>query len=93
MSLRSLIAGLVALASLAGAAVAFLWQGITWFQYEKWTPLSLATALRWLDGRAWARLAHKVPEVYSLLDAVPLSLALLALAVLAFVIARWGASR
>jgi len=93
MSARPLIAGLVALAGLGGAAVAFLWQGITWLQYEKWTPLSLATALRWLDGRAWARLAHKAPEVYSLLDAIPLSLALLGLAVLGFVVVKWGSRK
>ncbi len=93
MSARPLIAGLVALAGLGGAAVTFLWQGITWLQYEKWTSLSVATALRWLDGRAWARLAHRAPELYSALDAVPLSLTLLGLAVVGFIVARWGASR
>ena len=93
MSVRPLIAGLVALASLGGAAVTFLWQGIHWLQDEKWTALSLATALRWLDGRAWARFVHQAPEAYSLLDRMPLSLALLALAVLGFVVAKWGSRR
>jgi hypothetical protein len=91
--LRPFVAGLVALAALAGAAVTFLWQGILWLQNEHWTRLTIATALRWIDARGWARLAHRAPEVYSLLDAVPLSLALLGLAVAAFVVARWGASR
>ena len=93
MAIRPLVAGLVALAALAGAALTFLWQGITWLQYEKWTPLSLATALRWLDGRAWARLVHRAPEVHALLDAMPLVLALLGLAVLAYAVARWGSGR
>lgn len=93
MSARSLVAGLVALAGLAGAAVAFLWQGIRWLQYETWTHLSLATALRWANGRAWAHLAARWPDVYSVLDAIPLSLALLALAVLGFIVVKWGSNR
>jgi len=93
VSARSLVAGLVALAGLAGAAVAFLWQGIRWLQYETWTHLSLATALRWANGRAWAHLAARWPDVYSVLDAIPLSLALLALAVLGFIVVKWGSNR
>jgi len=93
VSARTLVAGLAALAGLAGAAVAFLWQGIRWLQFETWTHLSLATALRWVDGRAWAHLAARWPDVYSVLDAIPLSLALLALAVLGFVVAKWGSNR
>jgi len=93
VSARSLVAGLAALAGLAGAAVAFLWQGIRWLQYETWTHLSLATALRWADGRAWARLAARWPDVYAVLDAIPLTLALLAIAVLGFVVAKWGSNR
>jgi len=93
MRVSGLIAGITALASLAGAAVAFLWQGIHWLQSETWTRLSLATALRWLDGRAWARLAHQWPEAYALLDAIPLTLALLGLAVLAYVVVKWGSGR
>lgn len=88
--MRKLISGITALASLAGAAVAFLWQGIIWLQSSAWPSLSLATALRWLDARSWARLAHRWPEGYALFDAIPLSLALLALAALAYLVAKWG---
>jgi hypothetical protein len=93
VSARSLVAGLAALAGLAGAAITLLWQGIRWLQYETWTHLSLATALRWIDGRAWAHLAARWPDVYSVLDAIPLSLALLAVAVLGFVVVKWGSNR
>jgi hypothetical protein len=90
MSLRGLIFGTAALASLAGAAVTFLWQGIMYLQSSAWPKLSLATALRRLDGRAWALLLRDWPEAYKTLDAVPLSLALLGLAVLGYVVAKWG---
>jgi hypothetical protein len=90
MGIRALIGGLTALASIAGAAVTFLWQGITWLQSSAWPKLSVATALRWLDAQSWARLAHGWPEGYALLDAIPLSLALLGLAVLGYVLAKWG---
>ena len=90
MSLRGLIFGTAALASLAGAAVTFLWQGIMYLQSSAWPKLSLATALRWFDGRAWALLLRDWPEAYKTLDAVPLSLALLGLAVLGYVVAKWG---
>ncbi|MGH6885570.1 MAG: hypothetical protein ACREGK_05800 [Geminicoccales bacterium] len=90
MGLRALIGGVTALASIAGAAVAFLWQGITWLQSSAWPKLSVATALRWLDGRSWARLAHGWPEGYALLEAIPLSLALLGLAAIGYVVAKWG---
>lgn len=93
MRIGPLIGGIVALASVAGAAVTFLWQGIHWLQAETWTRLSLATALRWVHAQSWARLAHKWPEGYAFLDAIPLSLALLGLAVLAFAIMKWGANR
>ena len=93
MRIRSLVAGLAALAGLAGAAVTFLWQGIHWLQSETWTKVSLATALRWADGRAWARLAHKWPEGYAFLDAIPLALALLGLAVLGYAVVKWGSDR
>jgi hypothetical protein len=90
MRIRGLIFGTVALASLAGAAVTFLWQGTHWLQSETWTKLSLATALRRLDGRSWVRLARDWPEVHAVLDAIPLSLALVGLAVLGWVLAKWG---
>ena len=90
MSLRGLIFGTAALASLAGAAVTFLWQGITYLQSSAWPKLSLATALRGLDGRAWALLLRDWPEAYKTLDAIPLSLALLGLAVLGYVVVKWG---
>jgi hypothetical protein len=90
MSIPGLIFGTAALASLAGAAVAFLWQGITWLQSSAWPKLSVATAHRWLDGRSWALLARDWPEAYKTLDAIPLSLALLGLAVLGYVVAKWG---
>jgi hypothetical protein len=93
MSLRALIAGVTALASLAGAAVAFLWQGILWLQSGTWPKLSVARVLYWLDARAWVRLARDWPEAHALLDAAPLSLALLGLAVLGFVVAKWGSTR
>jgi len=93
MGIRSLVFGTAALVSLAGAAVTFLWQGIHWLQSETWTKLSLATLLRWVDGRAWARLAHRLPEAYSLLDAVPLSIALVGLAILGYVVMKWGSDR
>jgi hypothetical protein len=35
-------------------------------------------------------LAHGWPEAYALLDAIPLSLALLGLAVLGVVVMKWG---
>ena len=91
MGLKSLIFGTAALASLAGAAVTFLWQGITYLASSAWPKLSLATALRRLDGRAWALLQRDWPEAYRTLDAVPLSLALLGLAVLGYGVAKWGA--
>jgi hypothetical protein len=91
MRIRALIGGLAALASIAGAAVAFLWQGIVWLQSSGWPKLSVATALRWLDGRSWALLARDWPQVFAWLDAVPLSLALLGLAVLGYVVMKWGA--
>ena len=90
MSIRALIGGVTALASIAGAAVAFLWQGITWLQSSAWPKLGVATALRWLDARSWARLAHTWPEGYTLLDSIPLSLGLVGLAVLGWVLAKWG---
>jgi hypothetical protein len=90
MRIRALIGGLTALASIAGAAVTFLWQGITWLQSSVWPKLSVATALRWLDARSWARLAHGWPEGYALLDAIPLSIALAGLAVLGYVLMKWG---
>lgn len=90
MRIRALIGGLTALASIAGATVTFLWQGIMYLQSSAWPKLSLATALRWLDGRAWALLLRDWPEAYKTLDAVPLSLALLGLAVLGYVVAKWG---
>lgn len=92
MSLRGLVFGTAALASLAGAAVTFLWQGVTYLQREAWPPLSLATALRWLDGRAWALLARDWPEAYRLIDGIPLSLALLGLAALGYLVAKWGSN-
>ena len=64
MSIRSLVAGTAALASLAGAAVTFLWQGITYLQSSSWPKLSLAMALRWLDGRSWVLLQRDWPEAY-----------------------------
>ncbi len=88
--MRKLVAGIAALASLAGAAIAFLWQGIMYLQSSAWPKLSLATALGGLDARSWARLAHRWPEGYALLDAIPLSLALLGLAVVGFVVAKSG---
>lgn len=90
MGIRSLIVGTAALASLAGAAVTFLWQGIHWLQSETWTKVSLATALRWVHGRAWARLAHTWPDGYAFLDSIPLSLALLGFAVLGYLVAKLG---
>ena len=90
MSIRALIGGVTALAGIAGAAVTFLWQGINWLQSSAWPKLSVATALRWLDARSWARLAHGWPEAYALLDVIPLSIALVGLAVLGFVVAKWG---
>jgi hypothetical protein len=88
-----LLGGLAALASLAGAAVTFLWQGITYLQSSAWPKLSLATALRWMDGRSWVRLVRDWPEAYRLLDAIPLSIALVGLAVLAYLVAKWGSDR
>jgi hypothetical protein len=88
-----LLGGLAALASLAGAAVTFLWQGITYLQSSAWPKLSLATALRWMDGRSWVRLVRDWPEAYRLLDAIPLSIALAGLAVLAYLVAKWGSDR
>jgi hypothetical protein len=90
MTLRALIGGLAALASIAGAAVAFLWQGIIWLQSSSWPKVSVATALRWLDGRSWVLLVRDWPQVFAWLDAVPLSLALLGLAVLGYVVMKWG---
>ena len=90
MSLRALIAGTAALASLAGAAVTFLWQGIIFLQSSTWPKLSVATSLRWVDATLWARLARGWPEAYALLDRVPLALALVGLAVLGYVVAKWG---
>lgn len=91
--MRKLLFGIAALASLAGAAVAFLWQGITYFQSSAWPKLSLATAHRWLDGRSWALLQRDWPQAYKLLDAIPLSIALLGVAALAFAVAKWGSDR
>ena len=91
--MRKLFAGIAALASLAGAAVTFLWQGITYLQSSAWPKLSLATALRWLDARSWARLAHTWPEGHALLDAIPLSIALVGLALLGYVVMKWGSRR
>jgi hypothetical protein len=93
MRLRSLIAGVTALACLAGAAVTFLWQGIRWLQSETWLKVSLATALRWLDGRAWARLAHTWPDGLAFLDSIPLSLALLGLAAIGYLVVKLGSDR
>jgi hypothetical protein len=90
MRLRGLIGGVAALASIAGAAVTFLWQGIMYLQSSAWPKLSVATALRWLDGRSWVLLVRDWPEGYRLLDSIPLSLALLGLAVIGYVVAKWG---
>ncbi len=91
--MRKLIAGIAALASLAGAAVTFLWQGIIYLQSSAWPKLSVATSLRWLDGRSWVRLVRDWPEAYRLLDAIPLSIALVGLAVFGYVVAKWGSER
>lgn len=88
-----LLGGVTALFSIAGAAVAFLWQALNWLQASAWPKLSVATALRWLDARSWARLARGWPELYALLDAIPLSLALAGLAVLGVVVAKWKSDR
>ena len=93
MRLRGLIFGTAALASLAGAAVSFLWQGIRYLQSSAWPKLSLATAHRWLDGRSWALLQRDWPEAYKTIDAIPLSLALVGLAVLCWLVAKWGSDR
>lgn len=93
MQLRGLIFGTAALASLAGAAVTFLWQGIIYLQSSSWPSLSLATALRWLDGRSWALLLRDWPQAFRLLDTIPLSIALLVLAALGYVVAKWGSDR
>lgn len=93
MQLRGLIFGTAALASLAGAAVTFLWQGIIYLQSSSWPSLSLATALRWLDGRSWALLQRDWPGAYKLLDATPLSVALLGLTVVCYAIVKWGSDR
>lgn len=90
MSIRSLIVGTVALACLAGAAVTFLWQGIMYLQSSAWPKLSLATVLRSLDGRSWVLLQRDWPEAYARLDAIPLSLALVGLAVIGYVLAKWS---
>lgn len=90
MRIRGLVFGTVALASLAGAAVTFLWQGILYLQNSAWPKLSLATLHRHLDGRSWALLQRDWPEAYRTLDATPLSLALLGLAVVCYVVAKWG---
>lgn len=90
MRIRSLIAGTAALVSLAGAAVTFLWQGIVWLQSSTWTKLSVATALRWIDARSWVRLVRDWPEVYARLDAIPLSILLVGLAVVGYAVAKWG---
>ncbi|MGH8707603.1 MAG: hypothetical protein ACREVD_06040 [Burkholderiales bacterium] len=90
MSLKGLIVGTAALACLAGAAVTFLWQGIMYLQSSAWPKLSLATAHRWLDGRSWALLQRDLPQAYKLIDAIPLSLALLGLAAICYVVAKWG---
>jgi len=92
MRIRALIGGLTALAGIAGAAIAFLWQGVNWLQSSAWPKLSVFSALQWL-GAPWSRLARQWPEVYSLLDATPLTLALLGLAVLGYVVAKWGSGR
>jgi hypothetical protein len=91
--MRKLIFGIAALASLAGAAVTFLWQGINYLQSSAWPKLSLATALRWLDGRSWVLLQRDWPGGYTLLEATPLSVALLALAILGYGIMKWGSNR
>jgi hypothetical protein len=93
MAIRPMLGGLTALASIAGAAVAFLWQGINWLQSSAWPKLSVATALRWLDARSWARLAHTWPDGHAMLDATPLSIALAGLAVLGYVVMKWGSNR
>jgi hypothetical protein len=90
MRIRGLVFGTAALASLAGAAVTFLWQGIMYLQNSAWPKLSLATLHRHLDGRSWALLQRDWPEAYRLLDAVPLSLALVGLAVICWLIAKVG---
>lgn len=93
MILRSLIFGTTALASLAGAAVTFLWQGIVYLQSSAWPKLSLATLLRALDGRSWVLLQRDWPEAYARLDAIPLSIALLGLAVIGYLVAKLGSNR
>jgi len=55
--------------------------------------VSVATALRWVDARSWARLAHQWPDGYAFLDAIPLSLALLGLAVLGYLVVKLGSNR
>ena len=91
--MMKLIAGIAALASLAGAAVTFLWQGILYLQSSAWPKVSVTTALRWLDGRSWVVLQRDWPAAYRLLDAVPLSLAFVGLAILGYVVAKWGSRR
>jgi hypothetical protein len=93
MRIGALIGGVAALACLAGAAVTFLWQGIMYLQSSAWPKLSVATAIRWLDGRSWVRLVRDWPEAYARLDAIPLSIALLGLAVTGYVVAKWGSNR
>jgi hypothetical protein len=54
--------GTAALASLAGAAVTFPWQGIMYLRNSAWPKLSFASAHRWLDGRSWALLQRDCPR-------------------------------
>jgi hypothetical protein len=73
---RRLTFGTAALATLAGAAVTFPWQGIMYLRNSVWPKLSLASAHRWLDGRIVGAPAARLPEAYRFMDAVSLSLAL-----------------
>jgi hypothetical protein len=88
MSIRGLVFGTAALASLAGAAVTFIWQGVTYLQSSAWPKQTLATALRSLDGRTWALMQRDWAGAYRLMDAVPLSLGLVGLAVLFWLVAK-----
>jgi hypothetical protein len=68
-----------------GAALGVLgWQGLTWLMTSVWKPISVLTALNWLHVR-WAVSPTLWPELHRFLGNTPLTVALLAVAVLSLI--------
>lgn len=51
------------------------WQALTWFQLGWWPPISVLDGMQWF-GMHWASSPASWPDLYSMLDSIPLAVAI-----------------